>query len=133
MICAPRQTTKVDTPSTTLPDSEQIEVTDPTHPLFGRKFVLMGRRGRPGEPAACVLVSYRDPILIKLPLQSTNLGSAAGLAARTKLDAQAVQQLLAFVKECEPPCQSSPKRSGRSCPRRAVSKSSRTLSPSSRS
>jgi len=133
MIFVRHQKTKVDTPSTTPPDSEQIEVTDPTHPLFGRKFLLVTRRGRPQERSAHVLVCYRDSILIKLPLGVTNLHSAVMPSARTKLDAEAVRQLLAFVKECEPPCPSSPKRSGRSCPRRAVSKSSRTLSPSSRS
>jgi hypothetical protein len=81
-----------------------------------------------------LLVCYRDSILIKLPLAATNLHSAAAPLARTKLNAEAVQQLLAFVKECEPPCRaSSPKTSGRNCPRHTVSKSSRTLSPSSRS
>jgi len=84
-----RPKTKVDTPSTTLPDSEQIEVTDPTHALFGRKFLLVARRGRAHERSACVLVSYRDSILIKLPLGSTNLRSVAAPAARTKLDAEA--------------------------------------------
>jgi hypothetical protein len=127
------QRTKVDTPSTTLADSEQIEVTDPAHPLFGRRFGLVARRGRAQEPSACVLVAYRDSILIKLPVGVTHLSSAAASAARTKLDAEAVRQLLAFVKECEPPCASSPKTSGRTCPRRAASKSSKTSSPSSRS
>ena len=132
-ISAPRQKTKVDTPSTTPAESEQIEVTDPTHPLFGRKFVLIARQGRPQERSGCVLVAYRDSILIKLPVGVTHLSSAAAPAARTKLDAEAVRQLLAFVKECEPPCASSPKTSGRTCPRRAASKSSKTSSPSSRS
>ena len=128
------QKTKVDTPSTTLPESEQIEVTDPAHPLFGRRFLLVARRGRPQERSACVLVAYRDSILIKLPLAATHSGSAAAPAARTKLDAEAVRQLLAFVKECEPPCHpSSPKTSGRACRRRAAGKSSKTSSPSSRS
>ena len=131
----PHQKTKADTPSTTLPESEQIEVTDPTHPLFGRKFVLASRRGPPQERSACVLVVYRDSILIKLPLGATNLRSGDAPAARTKLDAEAVRQLLAFVKECEPPCPgpSSPGPSGRTCPRPAASNSSRTSSPSSRS
>jgi hypothetical protein len=81
-----------------------------------------------------VLVCYRDSILIKLPLAATNLHSPLMPPARTKLNAEAVQQLLAFVKECEPPCRpSSPKTSGRACPRRAVCKSFKTSSPSSRS
>jgi hypothetical protein len=101
--------------------------------LFGRKFLLVARQGRAHERSACVLVSYRDSILIKLPLAATNLRSVAAPAARTKLDAEAVQQLLAFVKECEPPCSSNPKTSGRSCPRRAANKSSKISSPSSRS
>src|SRR5947209_151172 len=133
MIFARPQKTKVDTPSTTPRESEQIEVTDPTHPLFGRRFSLVARHGRPQERSACVLVAYRDSILIKLPLGATNLHSAVAPAARTKLNAEAVRQLLAFVKECEPPCPSSPKTSGRACPRRAASKSSKTSSPSSRS
>src|SRR5947209_18581439 len=103
MICAPAQRTKVDTPSTTPPDSEQIEVTDPAHPLFGRRFGLVARRGRPQEQSACVLVAYRDSILIKLPVGVTHLSSAAAPAARTKLDPEAVRQPLAFVKGCHPP------------------------------
>jgi hypothetical protein len=133
MTFAQRQKTNVDTPSTTKLESEQIEVTDPTHPLFGRRFALAARQGRGPEPGPCVLVCYRDSILIKLPLAATNLHSPLMPVARTKLDAEAVQQLLAFVKECEPPCRaSSPKTSGRACPRRVASKSSRTSSPSSR-
>jgi hypothetical protein len=134
MTFALHQRTKVDTPSTTNLESEQIEVTDPTHPLFGRRFALVARQGRAPEAGACVLVCYRDSILIKLPLAATNLHSPLMPLARTKLNAEALQQLLAFVKECERPCRpSSPKTSGRNCPRHVVSKLSRTLSPSSRS
>jgi hypothetical protein len=71
--------------------------------------------------------------------------------ARTKLHAEAVRQLLAFVKECESPCpapparcpksrasssvkpSSNPRTSGTACPRRAKSRSSKISSLSSRS
>jgi hypothetical protein len=112
----------------------RVEVVDPTHPLFGRSFPLVARTGGGSQDrsAGCLLVSYRDSILIKLPLAATHLCSIAAPAARTKLNAEAVQQLLAFVKEYEPPCPSSLKPSGRVCPRRAGKRSSKTSSVSSR-
>lgn len=133
MTSVRRQKTKVDTPSNTLADSELVEVTDPAHPLFGRRFALVGRHDGPQARPGFVLVVYRDSILIKLPLAATSLHSTLTPAARTKLNAEAVLQLLAFVKECESPCPSRPRPSGHACPRRAASKLSRTSSPSSRS
>src|SRR2546421_11112623 len=94
-MCGRRQKTKVDTPSTTFPDWEQLQVTDPTHALFGRTFSIVARQGRAHERSACVLVCYRDSILIKLPLAATNLRSVAAPVARTKPEAEAVPQLLA--------------------------------------
>ena len=129
---APRQKTVVDTPSTTPVQAVAVEVIDPIHPLFGRTFPLVARDGHAQDRSGCLLVTYRDSILIKLPLGVTNLSSAAMPAARTKLNAEAVQQLLAFVKECEPPCPSSPPPSGRVFPKRSENRSSKTSSTCSR-
>jgi hypothetical protein len=132
---APRPTRKLDTTSNTPVDPELIEVTELTHPLFGRRFQLVSRHdaaGNTAHNAPSLLVIYRDSIFIRLPLAATNLSSAIGTSARTKFDAEAVEQLLAFVKECEQPCPADPKPSGRRCPNRSGGKSPKTSFPSSR-
>ena len=123
---------ELNTTSNSAPDPEMIEVIDPVHPLFSRTFQLVSRHCSGRDNASCVLVAYRDSVLIKLPVAATNLSSAILPAARTKLNAEAIQQLLAFVKECEQPCRPNPKPSGAKCRKRSGNRSSKTSSPSSR-
>ena len=133
MIFTPRRTCELNTTSNAPADSELVEVTELTHPLFGRRFQLVSRHCPGRDNAPCVLVAYRDSILIKLPVAATNLCSAARTPARTKFNAEAIEQLLAFVKECEQPCPANHAPSGPGCRKRSGSKSSGNSSPSSRS
>ena len=114
------------------PEPDEIEVVDPAHPLFGRKFRLVSRPQPSPTGPDFVLVAYRDSMLLKLAVLATNLTSVPLSTARTKFTVQALEELLSLVKECESPCCPIPSISGVSCQKRSGKKSSRTSSPSSR-
>ena len=127
-----QRTTLLNTSLKNPPEPDEIEVVDPAHPLFGRKFRLVSRpRPSPTGPDF-VLVAYRDSMLLKLAVLATNLTSVPLSTARTKFTVQALEELLSLVKECESPCCPIPSISGVSCQKRSGKKSSRTSSPSSR-
>src|SRR5207302_10287486 len=52
-------------------DSE-IEVIDPRHPLFGRRFLLVSRTSSPHGPGHA-FVPYREGMLLCIPLACTTL------------------------------------------------------------
>jgi len=78
-----------------------VVVTDPAHPLFGRRFDVVSMTRRPGTPAL-LLVAYRHGILLRIPLASTNASLWDRSLPRAKLSAEAVGALLTLVKEYEP-------------------------------
>ena len=85
-------------------------MTDPSHPLFQRKFeVLSVSRGNCGT--AHVTVRYRGDTSIRFPVHCTNLSDLGKNLIRTKLTIQAAGELLALVKEYEP-CPRRPRKSG---------------------
>ena len=49
---------------------EEIEVTDPTHPLFRRRFAVVSI-SRPPHGSGHVLVAYRDGMQLRIPVAST--------------------------------------------------------------
>jgi len=55
-------------------------VTDPAHPLFGRRFRVLSISHPPQAPGH-VVVAYRDFMRLRLPVRATDLspGSAASL------------------------------------------------------
>src|SRR6478735_4951479 len=57
-----------------LPD--EVEVTDPAHPLHGRRFRLLSA-SRTVQTAGHVRVEYRPGILLMLPIPATSLRPAA--------------------------------------------------------
>jgi hypothetical protein len=87
-----------------------VEVIDPRHPLFGRRFPLRSLSA-PSPGASHVFVAYRGYMTLRLPLAATNL-----LAPRpsiiTKLTHAAVVDLLALAETCGGPCLSNPMPSG---------------------
>jgi hypothetical protein len=94
-----------------LPDDLlEIEVTDPTHPLFGRRFALVSRTTSPVS-LGYVLVSYRQEMLLRIPVAATSLIPSQ---ARTpiKLTATAVRDLVALASQYEVLCPSNPPMSG---------------------
>jgi hypothetical protein len=90
----------VDAPFQNPPASplEEVEVTDPTHPLFGQRFPLACGRQQPGY-ADAVLVVYRQTALLRIPRAATNLGGDPLPTLRTKLTPQAVGELVGCFQE----------------------------------
>ncbi len=77
---------------------EEVEVTDPTHPLFGRRFEILSIHDSPGL-VGHVHVSYRGHMTIRIELRATNLAPSPPLALpATKLTLQAVIEL---AEQCE--------------------------------
>ena len=100
-------------------------MTDPTHPLFQRKFrVLSVSRGTYGPVQ--ITVRFRDDLTLRLPQQSTSMSGLVKVPVRSKLTAEAVRDLLAFVKENES-CPRQPRKSGatsrRPCGKKSATKS----------
>ena len=89
---------------------DEIEVTDPFHPLYGRRFKVHSLTGGAVETAR-VYVEYRDGIRLLILRRSTNLSHLDPARPRTKLTTAAVKEFLALVKEYEP-CPSRPRKSG---------------------
>ncbi len=85
--------------------AEEVEVTDPAHPLFGRRFEILSVHGAPGL-AGYVLVSYRGHMHIRIELRSTNLAPSPPPAPpATKLTSQAVTELARLMRELDERCE----------------------------
>ena len=97
-----------------LPD--EIEVTDPAHPLHGSRFPLLSVSGSL-RTAGYVWVEYRPGILLMLPIPATSLQPAAARDIATKLCLEALEDLVALAGESGGACPSSPRMSGRPCRR----------------
>ena len=83
-------------------------MTDPTHPLFGRRFPVLSISHPPQRPGH-VVVAYRDFMRLRIPVQATNLAADSDARLRTQFTRDALLELLALVKECEDPCPDSPR------------------------
>jgi hypothetical protein len=91
----------------------ELTVTDPTHPLFGRRFPVRSM-GVPEHGAIYVSVVYRDTMTLRIPLAATNL-TAPQPGSPTKLTLDAVLELVTLAEQCEAVCPSDPAMSGDSC------------------
>jgi hypothetical protein len=108
--------------------SEEVEVVDPRHPLYGRRYRLISigkestTRGACKEPFA--RVHYRFGLTLLLPLGVTNL-ERSGLprAALAKLTLDALQDLIAVAEESGGTCPSNLGRSGAVCRKRSGKRS----------
>jgi len=87
----------------------EVEVTEPRHPLFGRRFPLRSV-ALYGQGAAHVFVAYRG-MTLRLPIQATNL-TAPLPSSRTKLTHAAITDLVALAAGCEGVWPSHPAPSG---------------------
>ena len=117
------------------PDSpaepQEVTVTDPGHPLYGRRFVLVSvpRSLRTGSH---VRVAYGDDAVLRIPVTATNLNPASCHQPVTKLTLEAIRDLIRLATEGESPCPSSPTASGPASVPTAAAASSMTSSPSCR-
>jgi hypothetical protein len=84
---------------------DEVEVTDPTHPLFGRRFPVISITRQPRR-TAFVFVAYRDTMRLRIPISSTSLAPSQSRPLRTKWTREAVQELLSLVTEGETSCHS---------------------------
>ena len=94
----------------------EITVTDPAHPLFGRRFPVLSI-SRPPHRLGHVLVASRDYMRLRIPVQATNLAAAPASGLRTQFTRAALLDLLALLKECEASCPAHPEDSGGGCPK----------------
>jgi hypothetical protein len=78
-------------------------VTDPTHPLYGRRFRVLSI-SHPPQRSGHVVVAYRDFMRLRIPVQATNLAPDHTPLPRTKWTRAALLDLLALMKECDGPC-----------------------------
>ena len=110
--------------------SEEVEVVDVEHPLFGRRFNLISvQTVTCGE--SLVRVNYRFGLTLLLPIGVTDLEPAvASRALRAKLSVEAVKDLIVVAEGSEGACLSSLKRSGKAYRRPSVGRSP-TTSPRS--
>ena len=107
-------------------DLTEIEVTDPTHPLFGRRFPLLS--ARPQAPTAThVFVTYQDFMVLRIPRAVTNLLPPSSQVLTT-LTSHTITELISLAEQCEVLCRTTPAPSGT----RSVPHSRPTSAPSSR-
>jgi len=90
-------------------------VTDPTHPLYGRRFPVLSISHPPQRPGH-VVVAYRSFMRLRLPVQATSLVADNTPRFRTTFTRAALLELLALAKECEGTCSAHPGASGNGSP-----------------
>ena len=125
-------TTQLDTPfkNPSLEEVSCIEVTDQTHPLFGRRFQVISV-STPLNTSGHVFVRYREKAVLQIPITATNLAPSP-IATRTKLTSQALEEFISLANQYEVLCQSNHRTSGDDSPLTSGNKSSRTSRRSSR-
>lgn len=123
---------QVDTPGkdTSFPAPQEVEVTDPTHPLFGRRFPLLATSTTLTGPGYAWVV-YRDDVQLRLQLAATDLG-APPPRVPAKFTPEAITELLALAGRSEDPCLPPPAMSGVACPTNSGAPSPPSSPPSSR-
>src|SRR5437867_4920150 len=122
--------TPVNNPSTD--DLTEVEITDPGHPLFGRRFVLLSTRPRP-HSMGYIFVAYRDTMVLRIPQTATNLVSPPPESApMSKLTSHAITELISLAEQCEVLCPATQPNSGIGSPPRCKPVSAPTSRRSSR-
>ena len=90
-------------------------MTDPSHPLYGRRFPVLSISHSPQRPGH-VVVAYRGFMRLRLDGQATSLGADNGCRLRTTFTRAALVELLALAKECAGTCTGHPEASGKGSP-----------------
>ena len=95
-----------------LDDLTEVEVTDPGHPLFGRRFVLLSARPR-SHSMGYIFVAYRDTMVLRIPQTATDLVSPPlESAPLSKLTSHAITELVSLAEQCEVLCPAIQPKSG---------------------
>ena len=82
---------------------EQVTVTDPAHPLYGRRFVLAPVSGV--KTGGQVLVVFRDDVLLRVPVAATDLSPARPCLPTSKLSLAAIRDLICLALPDRPASQ----------------------------
>ena len=80
-----------------------VEVTDPTHPLYGRRFQVLSISHPPQRPGH-VVVAYRGSLRLRIPVPATEPAPVNATRPRTRFTRDALLELLALLKECPAAC-----------------------------
>jgi hypothetical protein len=75
-----------------------VTIHDPTHPLYGKRFLVASRPTRPDAQGLHLLVFLRDTVQLRLPLSVTL--PVATEQTVTKLTPDAVTELVATAQAC---------------------------------
>jgi len=107
---------------------DEIEVVDPRHPLYGRRYRLISIGKETIAHGACkesfARVHYRFGLTLLLPLRVTNLErNGLPCAAPTKLSLDALQELIALAEESGGTCPLNLEGSGAVCRKRSGKRS----------
>src|SRR6266568_4739725 len=113
-------------------DLGEVEVTDPGHPLFGRRFALVSTRPRP-HSVGYLCVAYRDTMVLRIPQAATSLVTPPPEPQLlTQLTSQAITERISFAEQCEVLCPATQPNSGTDSPPRGKPVSAPTSRRSSR-
>jgi hypothetical protein len=105
-------------------ETTEVEIIDPTHPLFGRRFRLLSV-STPLHNSSTVTVSYNGYMSLRIPLLSTNIVIVRPMQ-RTKLTPESLNEFISTVGQWEGNiCYMNQKESGEECPRNCKIKSSK--------
>lgn len=88
----------------------EIEVTDPCHPLYGRRFPVFSM-GLSARSVGFVTVIYHDPMRLRIPIAATNLAPTPQVPT-SKLTLRSVTAFITLAQQCEDLCLSPPQPSG---------------------
>jgi hypothetical protein len=77
---------------------QQVTVTDPAHPLYGRTFAVVAPASTIGASGQ-VTVAYRGDILLKIPVMATSLDPTSPCLTTSKLSADSVRELVRVARE----------------------------------
>ena len=94
-LCASRPSAHLNTPPTNSPDTDidEVDICDPTHPLFGRRFRVQRRCNRPGG-VPFLHVFYTEEILLRIPASALTVP----LEPPTKLTLASVADLVSTFR-----------------------------------
>jgi hypothetical protein len=98
-------------------DPTEVEVTDSSHPLYGRRFALLSTRPRP-HSVGYVFVAYRDTMVLRIPQAVTSLVMPPEPQPLTKLTSHAITELISCAEQCEVLCPATQPNSGPDSPPR---------------
>ncbi|WP_459903988.1 hypothetical protein, partial [Desulfosarcina cetonica] len=77
----------------------EVEVIDPTHPLYGRRFPLISVTHHPPIGPCHVIVAYQKDIHKHIPISATNLSVNPIPLCQTKISFEAVSELVGLIRQ----------------------------------